>query len=328
MVDYYDILEVPPNATHEEIKQSWREQLQVWHPDRFRYNSALRRKAEERTKEINEAYGVLGNKETRAVYDRQRRTAPDFKEKETSAKTDEPAITDCPNPSCTLRLRIRKVGRIRVSCPECGCAFIFDTEKNTKEDIQFQERSGTEKKLIPAKWIPGIIAATLFVVGKHAGIHLLIPVVGTVIIWEVGEKFTKLSGSKVLPIFSVQGGQLLWFTTALFLTPAQWTSVPPDISILAIGLTVLFFGHLKRAVLKRAILFLLIYQGFSFLIKGSVYIDATVGSSAYKALLIHLLWSGIALWLMADYLWGIGQRLRAMGTAFMRGKAKGDGLLF
>ncbi|TSA02762.1 MAG: hypothetical protein D4R81_04445 [Nitrospiraceae bacterium] len=96
MKDYYDILEVPPNATQEEIKQAWREQLQVWHPDRFLHNPSLRSKAEEKAKEINEAYETLGNQQKRQTYGGERsaqrkasgRTSEDI-HAATSAKTED-----------------------------------------------------------------------------------------------------------------------------------------------------------------------------------------------------------------------------------------------
>lgn len=69
MKDYYAILEVPRNATSQDIKKAWREQLQVWHPDRFMNNPSLRAKAESKAREINEAHEILGNDESRRTYD-------------------------------------------------------------------------------------------------------------------------------------------------------------------------------------------------------------------------------------------------------------------
>jgi len=47
------------NATQSEIKDAYRTLAKVWHPDRFPGDEQLRRKAEEKLKEINSAYGVL-----------------------------------------------------------------------------------------------------------------------------------------------------------------------------------------------------------------------------------------------------------------------------
>jgi molecular chaperone DnaJ len=63
--DYYKILGVPRNATDEEIKKAHRKLARKHHPDLNPGN----KKAEEQFKEIQEAYDVLSNKESRAKYD-------------------------------------------------------------------------------------------------------------------------------------------------------------------------------------------------------------------------------------------------------------------
>jgi len=66
MKDYYQILGVPRNASQEEIKKAFRRLALKYHPDRNQGN----KEAEEKFKEINEAYAVLGDPEKRAQYDR------------------------------------------------------------------------------------------------------------------------------------------------------------------------------------------------------------------------------------------------------------------
>lgn len=63
--DYYEVLEVSPQASAEEIKKSYRMLALKFHPDRNDGNS----EAEERFKEIQEAYSVLSDADKRARYD-------------------------------------------------------------------------------------------------------------------------------------------------------------------------------------------------------------------------------------------------------------------
>lgn len=64
--DYYQILGVPRVATEDEIKRAYRKLAMDCHPDR---NPGKEAWANEKFKEINEAYGVLGNPDKRRQYD-------------------------------------------------------------------------------------------------------------------------------------------------------------------------------------------------------------------------------------------------------------------
>jgi curved DNA-binding protein len=63
--DYYQILGVPRGANASEIKGAYRKLAMQYHPDRNPGN----KQAEERFKEINEAYQVLSDSQKRARYD-------------------------------------------------------------------------------------------------------------------------------------------------------------------------------------------------------------------------------------------------------------------
>jgi molecular chaperone DnaJ len=63
--DYYEILGVSRDADKEDIKQAYRRLARKYHPDVNKESGA-----EERFKEINQAYEVLSEPETRARYDR------------------------------------------------------------------------------------------------------------------------------------------------------------------------------------------------------------------------------------------------------------------
>ena len=60
--DYYKILGVDKNASNEAIRKAYRDLAKKYHPDHNPGNKA----AEEKFKEINEAYEVLKDKDKRA----------------------------------------------------------------------------------------------------------------------------------------------------------------------------------------------------------------------------------------------------------------------
>ena len=62
--DFYEVLGVSKNASDAELKSAYRKLALQWHPDR---NKAAN--ANEKFKEINEAYSVLSDKQKRATYD-------------------------------------------------------------------------------------------------------------------------------------------------------------------------------------------------------------------------------------------------------------------
>ncbi len=67
--DYYEILQVSPNADEEIIHAAFRQLALKWHPDRCPADEF----ASERMKTINKAYEVLSNPQTRSRYDQWRR---------------------------------------------------------------------------------------------------------------------------------------------------------------------------------------------------------------------------------------------------------------
>ncbi|MFN2459268.1 MAG: DnaJ C-terminal domain-containing protein [Candidatus Velthaea sp.] len=64
--NYYDILGVPKAAAEKDIKSAYRKLARKWHPDA---NPTNQKQAEEKFKDITEAYEVLGDPEKRRKYD-------------------------------------------------------------------------------------------------------------------------------------------------------------------------------------------------------------------------------------------------------------------
>src|ERR1700722_16663013 len=54
-----DVLALKPGASSIEIKEAYRDLVKVWHPDRFGSDPRLRQKAEDRLRDLNEAYRLL-----------------------------------------------------------------------------------------------------------------------------------------------------------------------------------------------------------------------------------------------------------------------------
>jgi DnaJ-class molecular chaperone len=59
IAQYYRILELENGATFEEVKQAYKDLATVWHPDRFCNNARLQQKAQDKLKELNQAYEQL-----------------------------------------------------------------------------------------------------------------------------------------------------------------------------------------------------------------------------------------------------------------------------
>jgi len=64
--DYYEVLGITKDATEKDIKKAYRKLAFKWHPDK---NPDNKKEAEEKFKEINEAYSVLSDPDKKRQYD-------------------------------------------------------------------------------------------------------------------------------------------------------------------------------------------------------------------------------------------------------------------
>lgn len=67
MINHYEILNVKFDATADEIKKQYRKLAKIYHPDK----NGGSKSAEERFKEIQNAYEILSDENKRALYDTQ-----------------------------------------------------------------------------------------------------------------------------------------------------------------------------------------------------------------------------------------------------------------
>lgn len=63
--DYYEVLEISRNASGDEVKKAYRKMALKYHPDRNPDN----KEAEEKFKQVNEAYQILSDSQKRKIYD-------------------------------------------------------------------------------------------------------------------------------------------------------------------------------------------------------------------------------------------------------------------
>lgn len=124
--NYYQILELSPSATDEEIKQAYRQLAKRYHPD-----SNPNPSAHKRFVEINEAYQALGTEKERYRYDQQRKYQEEYleRQRQRQASTLPPQgvvpYQDKTPPTKTISPWLRNYSRIAQLCT--WTAFLFST---------------------------------------------------------------------------------------------------------------------------------------------------------------------------------------------------------
>ncbi len=92
-MNYYEILKISQTANESEIKSSYKKLVKQYHPDLY---SGDKNFAEQKIKEINEAYDILSNPETKTEYDEYlnlQQTSPEThtKSQPTATPTESPS---------------------------------------------------------------------------------------------------------------------------------------------------------------------------------------------------------------------------------------------
>jgi hypothetical protein len=72
---YVELLDLPDAFSEAQLKQAYHDLVQVWHPDKHSHNERLRKKADEKMKEINQAYEVLQSRLINGVFCFERSTS-------------------------------------------------------------------------------------------------------------------------------------------------------------------------------------------------------------------------------------------------------------
>lgn len=136
MKDYYQVLDVAVDASQDIIKEQYRFLVQAWHPDKFP-NSSQKLKAEEKMKEINEAYEILRTPTKRAEYDSRFRSTSFVHEQGYRSQTNQRQSEEEQRRKEEAEHRAREE-RLRKEREE--------TERRTREERLQKERADKERE--------------------------------------------------------------------------------------------------------------------------------------------------------------------------------------
>lgn len=77
MKNYYELLEIPPTSSSEEVKKAFRAQIARYHPDKVQHlGKEFQAMAADRAAELTEAYRILSDAGRRVEYDKARAARP------------------------------------------------------------------------------------------------------------------------------------------------------------------------------------------------------------------------------------------------------------
>jgi curved DNA-binding protein CbpA len=164
---YYEILNVDPRASNDEVHRAARRLMEKYHPDRVAHlDVILAKEYEQKMKEINEAKQVLCNPVARAKYNRKIKVyQPTYTPLSSQAKKvdvltmevieDEDLELECP--ACSENFSVtKKACQDYVQCPKCGKKGSLGEKKEEKEEGEHMlECPGCNKTMrIPDNVVP------------------------------------------------------------------------------------------------------------------------------------------------------------------------------
>ena len=164
---YYQILNINPHASNDEVHRVCRQLSEKYHPDRVAHlDVILAKEYEQRMKEINEAKQVLCDPVARAKYNRKIKVfQPSYTSTATSAKKvevltmevieDQELELQCP--ACSEKFQVtKKACQDFVQCPACGKkGSLGDEVEEEESEEHLLECPGCKKPMrIPGNVVP------------------------------------------------------------------------------------------------------------------------------------------------------------------------------
>jgi hypothetical protein len=130
-------------------------------------------------------------------------------------------------------------------------------------------------------------------VGRYSGLMLLLPVGAATAVWAVVSRVEIRTPKYLLAAIAVQSGHVIWLLTALFISEGR--------TVLHLIEVVLMTGSLIWLCLSPGIwpvVLLTVWQSLVLLLTVEAFTEATVGTLAHKALLVHIIFRIAAIYLM------------------------------
>jgi formylglycine-generating enzyme required for sulfatase activity len=170
MKDFYLILGINSNATIDEIKTAYFEKMGFYHPDKWQENPSMRQKAEEHSKQINEAYNVLRDPIKREQYDRQRKYSQNNSEHQAQGEYERQKQEQEARTQAEAERRQREQADAQRRDQEARVR--VEAERRQREQAEAQRRQHNARVKTPRggkpKWMIILVAGLVFFVAYWA----------------------------------------------------------------------------------------------------------------------------------------------------------------